>query len=49
MDWVQETMLQAENNINEKDLSLYAIVDTADEAILYIEDFFKSHEITPNF
>ncbi|MDC1194115.1 MAG: TIGR00730 family Rossman fold protein [Crocinitomicaceae bacterium] len=49
MDWVQETMLKAENNINEKDLSLYAIVDTADEAVQYIEEFFKSHEITPNF
>ena len=49
MDWVQETMLEAENNINEKDLSLYTIVDTADEAVQYIEDFFKSHEITPNF
>ncbi len=49
MDWVQETMLKAENNINEKDLSLCAIVDTADEAVQYIEEFFKSHEITPNF
>lgn len=49
MQWIEEQMLLGENNIAEKDLDLYTIVDTADEAVKYIEDFFKSHELTPNF
>jgi hypothetical protein len=49
MQWVEETMLRAESNISEEDLKLYTIVDTADEAISYIEDFFKTHKLTPNF
>jgi uncharacterized protein (TIGR00730 family) len=47
--WVEEVMLHQENNISEKDLSLYKIVDTADEALKYIEDFYKNHELSPNF
>jgi uncharacterized protein (TIGR00730 family) len=47
--WVEEVMLHEENNISEKDLSLYKIVDTADEALKYIEDFYKNHELSPNF
>ena len=49
MQWVEETMLRTESNISEEDLKLYTIVDTADEAISYIEDFFKTHKLTPNF
>lgn len=48
-EWVEKAMLGMENNISEKDLSLYKIVDTADEAVKYIEDFYKDHELSPNF
>lgn len=48
MAWVEETMLR-EANISDRDLNLYRIVDTADEAVKYIEDFYKSHELSPNF
>ncbi|MBI2258372.1 MAG: TIGR00730 family Rossman fold protein [Flavobacteriia bacterium] len=47
--WVEKVMLGHENNISEKDLELYKIVDTADEAVKYIEDFYKDHELSPNF
>lgn len=47
--WVEEVMLDQEHNISELDLNLYKIVDTADEAVKYIEDFYKSHELSPNF
>lgn len=49
MEWVEKVMLHQEHNISEKDLSLYTIVDTADEALQYIEDFYKHHELSPNF
>lgn len=47
--WVEEVMLHEEHNIAEHDLSLYKIVDTADEAVKYIEDFYRNHELSPNF
>lgn len=49
MEWVERVMLRQENNISEKDLNLYAIVDTAEEAVQYIEDFYRNHELSPNF
>ena len=48
MDWIKNTML-AEGNISEGDLDLFRIVDTEEEAIEYIDDFFKTHALTPNF
>jgi uncharacterized protein (TIGR00730 family) len=50
-DWIQNTMLEA-GNINEKDLDLIPIVDTADEAVAIICDFYKgsdSGELSPNY
>ena len=48
-EWVEKVMLNMENNISAADLNLYRIVDTADEAVQYIEDFYKNHELSPNF
>jgi uncharacterized protein (TIGR00730 family) len=49
IDWIKEQMLQAEKNISPHDMDLIALVDTADEAVKYIEDFYKTHELRPNF
>jgi uncharacterized protein (TIGR00730 family) len=49
VEWIKNAMLEDENNISPTDLNLYAIVDTADEAVKYIDDFYKSHHLTPNF
>ncbi len=49
IEWIKNVMLKEENNISEKDLNLFKIVDTAEEAYNYIDDFYKTHELTPNF
>lgn len=49
IDWIRNVMLEAENNISIEDMDLIKIVDTADEAVAVIEDFYKSHDLTPNF
>ncbi len=49
IDWIRESMLTAENNVHADDLDLFALVDTADEAVHYIEEFYKSNQLTPNF
>ncbi len=49
IDWIEKTMLEDEKNISPDDLTLIQIVDTAEEAVKYIDDFYKSHQLTPNF
>ena len=48
IDWLKHTMLQ-DGKISEPDLDLFKIVDTEEDAIAYIDDFFKTHSFTPNF
>ncbi len=48
IDWVKNKMLQ-EHNISEKDLSLFHLVDTAEEALSIIEKFYKENNTKPNF
>ena len=48
-DWIKKTMPDAEQNISLTDLDLFRLVDTPEEAVEYIEDFFTTHSLTPNF
>lgn len=48
IDWIKNTML-AEGNISEGDLDLFKVVDEEEEAVKYIDEFFKTHSLTPNF
>ncbi|MNX91165.1 putative lysine decarboxylase [compost metagenome] len=49
VEWVKKIMLEKENNISADDLRFLTIVDTADEAVKYVEDFYKTHDLSPNF
>ena len=49
IEWLKKAMLEYEQNISPDDLNLFVLVDTADEAVQYIDDFYKSHQLTPNF
>jgi uncharacterized protein (TIGR00730 family) len=49
IDWIKETMLHQEHNINEADLELFKIVDTADEAVKHIVEFYSKYMLKPNF
>ncbi|MEJ6777415.1 MAG: TIGR00730 family Rossman fold protein [Crocinitomicaceae bacterium] len=49
MDWIQTVMLGGENNISESDLDLIKIVDTAQQAFDAVDEFYKSHDLSPNF
>lgn len=48
IDWIKDVMLK-QGNISPEDLDLFRIVDSEEEAIKYIDDFFKTHALTPNF
>lgn len=49
LSWVEETMLKKEHNISAEDLKLFAVVDTVDDAVQHIENFFENHPYSPNF
>jgi len=46
--WVRKTMLEA-GTIAEKDLKLVHLVDTVDEAVAIIDDFYNKYSLRPNF
>lgn len=48
-DWVREVMLEKEHNVSPKDLDLITIVDTADEAVAKINEFYSKYLLSPNF
>ena len=47
--WLKLTVLEEEKNIHETDLELFKIVDSADEAVDYIIDFYSKYLLKPNF
>ena len=49
INWIKEVLLAEENNISPEDLDLIQIVDTAEEAVKMINDYYKDHHLKPNF
>jgi len=49
LDWIKNTLLGEENNINPEDLDLIKLVDTSQEAVDEINKFYKEYMIRPNF
>ncbi len=49
MDWILETMRDEEHNISDKDIDLFRIVDTAEEAVNEIDAFYSKYIHAPNF
>ena len=49
LDWIKSTMLLEEHNISAEDLDLFKVVDTADEAVKVIVDFYSQYLLKPNF
>lgn len=49
IDWLKDTMLDVEHNISPEDLNLFQYVDTPDEAVQCITDFYSKYQLSPNF
>lgn len=49
LDWIKSTLLEKYNNVSEKDLDLFAVVDTSEEVVQIIDTFYKQHNLSPNF
>jgi uncharacterized protein (TIGR00730 family) len=49
IDWIKNTMLDVEHNINAEDLDLFSLVDTPTEAVKVIDEFYSKYLLRPNF
>ncbi len=49
LDWIKKVLLEQHGNINESDLDLFHIVDTAEEVVEIINTFYNKHLLSPNF
>lgn len=49
LDWIKNVMLNVEGNISPEDMNLVTLVDTPDEAVKVIEDFYNKYLLKPNF
>lgn len=49
VEWVKQVMLEKEHNISADDMKYLHVVDTAEEAVKFIDDFYKTHDLSPNF
>jgi hypothetical protein len=49
IDWIKNTMLDEENNIKKEDLDLFVLVDTPEQVVEYVLDFYSKNKLEPNF
>ena len=49
VDWIKKTMLAQEHNIDKEDLEIFRVVDTVEEAVKHIDDFYQRYNLKHNF
>jgi len=49
IDWVKTVMLEKYFNASPEDMNLIKIVDTSDEVVTIIDNFYKKYNLSPNF
>ena len=49
IDWVKQTLLEGHGNISPEDVDLWHIVDTEDEVLEILNNFYSKYNLSPNF
>ena len=49
VEWIKTTMLGKGENVSPKDMDLIQLVDSAEDAVQIITDFYSKYDIKPNF
>ncbi len=49
VDWIKTTLLDSFNNISAADIDLVQVVDTEDEVIEILDQFYDEYNLSPNF
>jgi uncharacterized protein (TIGR00730 family) len=48
-EWIKTVMIEKQKNANIEDLNLIKIVDTAEEVVQALDNFYKKYNLSPNF
>ena len=49
VSWIEDVVQEEEKNISPEDLDLFKVVETADEAVAVINEFYSKYLLSPNF
>ncbi|MGB5943300.1 MAG: TIGR00730 family Rossman fold protein [Leeuwenhoekiella sp.] len=49
LSWIQKTLLDSFGNISPGDVDLIHLVDTSDEVLEALNDFYSQYQLSPNF
>ena len=49
IEWIKEVLLEKEKTISPEDMDLFNIVETTEEAVKVIDDFYSKYLLSPNF
>ena len=49
INWIKTVMIEKEHNANPDDMNLIKIVDTEDEVVEALDNFYKKYNLSPNF
>ena len=49
LDWIKKVLLDKFNNISPKDMDLIHVVDTAEEVLHILDNFYQESILSPNF
>jgi len=49
VDWLKEIVFKGEKNVSEEDFDLFHVVDSPEEAIKIINEFYAKYMLAPNF
>ena len=49
LDWIKNVMIEKHKNANPDDLNLIKLVDTEDEVVEALDNFYKKYNLSPNF
>lgn len=49
LDWIKNVMIEQEKNASPEDMNLIKVVDSAQEVVEVLDNFYKKYNLSPNF
>jgi predicted Rossmann-fold nucleotide-binding protein len=49
VDWIHRVVQDEQKNISPEDVDLFTLVDTPEEAVRVINEFYSKYLLSPNF
>lgn len=49
VEWIQKTLIEENKTVSEKDMFLFKVVETPEEAVTEIDNFYTDYVLSPNF